>query len=450
MVVKQFFDETLAHSSYAVASNGKVALVDPARDTTPYEAFAKEHNAKITDVFETHPHADFVSSHLELQQRMGVKVYIHPKAGVSYPHEPLEHGSEVKVGDVTFRALFTPGHSPDHNSYLLLDAEGNQKAIFTGDSLFVGDVGRPDLREGVGNIQASRHDLAAMMYDSINSVFAKLPDDVVVYPAHGAGSLCGKNLSDDLESTIGREKKTNWAFQFDNEEKFIESYLEGQSFIPKYFPYDVDLNRQGAGPLGQSVSGIPQLGSVEELEKGVVIIDVRNGEDFKSAHYKGALNIMAADDDKFETWLGSIVAPDEPYYLVAPDEEQLKKVIFRTAKIGYEQNLKGGLIYDGTGKASSPAFDLKKFSANPDEYTIVDIRNTSEVKGNEIFPNSVNIPLHELRQRSGEVPSGKPVVVHCAGGYRSAAGSSILENALGREVYDLSEAVKGFQEVAAS
>ncbi len=448
MIVKQFFDKALAHSSYAIASAGKVALVDPGRDTAPYEAFAREHKAEVVAVFETHPHADFVSSHREFLERSGARIYIHPKAGVSYSHEPLSHGEEVKVGEVTFRALFTPGHSPDHNSYLLLDKEGNQKAVFTGDSLFVGDVGRPDLREGVGNIQASRHDLAAMMFNSINSVFAKMPDEVVVYPAHGAGSLCGKNLSSDLESTIGREKKTNWAFQFEDEKEFIDSYLEGQSFIPKYFPYDVDLNRTGAGPLDSSVAGIPLLSDSGETEDGITKIDIRSAEVFKRGHYEGAINIMAGEDDKFETWLGSLVAPDEGYYLIAETEEDLRKAIFRTAKIGYEHNLKGGLIYDGTGKGVSDTFDLKEFSANPDAYTIVDIRNTGE--GEEIFPGALNIPLHQLRQRTGDIPSGKPVVVHCAGGYRSAAGSSILEAALDQHVFDLSEAVKGFQEVASS
>ncbi len=449
MVIKQFFDDALAHSSYAIASAGKVALVDPARDTAPYEAFAKEHNAQIEAVFETHPHADFVSSHREFQKRLGAKVYIHPKAGVKYDYQPLEHGQEVQVGDVIIRALFTPGHSPDHNSYLLLDKDGTKKAVFTGDSLFVGDVGRPDLREGVGNIQASRQDLAAMMYNSINTVFDKLPDEVVVYPAHGAGSLCGKNLSTDLHSTIGREKKTNWAFQFDDEQKFIESYLEGQSFIPKYFPYDVDLNREGADTLENSVSGVSRLKSKDEVRENVVIIDVRPAEQFKAGHYSGAINIMAGEKDKFETWLGSIVAPDEAFYLVAENEEQLQKVIFRTAKIGYETQLAGGLIYDGTGKASSEIIDINDFTANPEKYTIVDIRNASEVKGNKIFDSSINVPLYDLRQRSSEIPTDKPVVVHCAGGYRSAAGSSILENALNVTVFDLSEAVKEFQQVDA-
>ncbi len=449
MVVKQFFDETLAHSSYAIASAGKVALVDPARDTAPYEAFARDNDGEIVAVFETHPHADFISSHREFQEKLGAKVYIHPKAGVAYDYSPLEHGEEVKIGGVTFRALFTPGHSPDHNSYLLLDENGVEKAVFTGDSLFIGDVGRPDLREGVGNIQASRHDLASMMYETITNIFTKLPDDVVVYPAHGAGSLCGKNLSDDLESTIGREKETNWAFQFDDEQKFIESYLEGQSFIPKYFPYDVDLNRKGAGALDTALAGVPRLHGKADIKEGIQIIDVRPSAQFKAGHYAGAINIQAGEKEKFETWLGAIVAPNESYYLVAENETQLTEVIFRAAKIGYEAQLAGGLVYDGAGDEKSETIDLAEFKANPDEYTIVDIRNTSEVKGNEIFDGAINLPLHELRQRSGEVPAGKPVVVHCAGGYRSAAGSSILENALQVPVYDLSEAVKEFQEVSA-
>lgn len=253
MHIKHFYDHALAQGSFAIESNGKVALVDPSRDIQPYIDFAKQHDADIIAVFETHPHADFISSHLEIQEKFGAKIYVNEKVGVSYDFKHIGHGDEVKVGKVTFRALFTPGHSPDHNSYLLLDENGNEKAVFTGDSLFVGDVGRPDLREGAGNIQVSRKELAGMMYDTVNGVFSELADDTIVYPAHGPGSLCGKNMSNDLSSTISNEKANNWAFQIQEKDKFVNAFLEGQSFIPKYFPNSVEVNRKGAKYLEDAV-----------------------------------------------------------------------------------------------------------------------------------------------------------------------------------------------------
>ncbi len=446
MKIEQIYDKSLAHGSYAIESAGKVALVDPGRDITPYVDFANNNNAKIVAVFETHPHADFASSHIEFKEKFGAEIYVNPKVGVSYEYTPMEHNDEVKIGDVIFKALFTPGHSPDHNSYLLLDKNGNEKAVFTGDSLFVGDVGRPDLREGVGNIQVSKKELAGMMYRTIHDVFAELEDDVLVYPAHGAGSLCGKNMSDDLFSTIGREKETNWAFQLKDEPTFVESYLEGQSFIPKYFPFDVDLNRKGAEPMEAAVERVPRLKSTDELEKEVIIIDTRPQEDFKKSHVAGSLNIMSKDGDKFETWLGAIVDPGEMFYLVSADKESLERDIRRAAKIGYENHIKGAVIFDH-GNSSTDMLDVDDFTSNPDNYTIIDIRNRTEVEGGKVFDSAINIPLPELRERSSEVPAGKPVVVHCAGGYRSAAGSSILEkNIKGVKIYDLSEAVKTFQE----
>ena len=220
METKQFYDKPLAHASYAVVSDGEMALVDPGRDPKPYLDFARQHNAKIVAVFETHPHADFISSHLEFYEKYGANIYINSEAGVSYPHKPMNDGDEVRVGQVTMRALFTPGHSPDHNAYILLDEQGNPYAVYTGDALFVGDVGRPDLREGAGNVRMKRKELAHLMFRTIRDVFETLEDDVWVYPAHGAGSLCGKSMRAETYSTLGREKKQNWAFQVKAEEDF--------------------------------------------------------------------------------------------------------------------------------------------------------------------------------------------------------------------------------------
>lgn len=446
MNIKQIYDKALAHGSYAIESNGKVALVDPGRDPQPYIDFAKEHNADIIAVFETHPHADFASSHLEFKEKFGADIFVNPKVGVSYEHKPLEHNDAVKIGDVTIKALFTPGHSPDHNSYLLIDENGKERAVFTGDSLFVGDVGRPDLREGAGNIKVNKKELAAMMFDTLHTVFDKLQEDVVVYPAHGAGSLCGKNMSDDLYSTIGREKEENWAFQIREKDRFIDSYLEGQGFIPKYFPYEVELNRKGAAPLQESIQNVPFLSGSDKLEENVLVIDVRDQLKFKAKHLKDAINIQNNENDKFETWLGSIVGPEEKFYLVGETEEELQRAVLRAAKIGYEGNIRGAVLLPNlkAKKIRDEKLNLEDFTQYPDKYTIIDIRNTSEVAGGKFFENAMNVPLPELRERAGEVDTTKPVVVHCAGGYRSAAGASILSRELHIPVFDLSEAVKDF------
>ena len=450
MIIEQIYDKSLAHASYAVANKGKVILVDPGRDPQPYLDFAKKHDGKVVAVFETHPHADFASSHLEFQKKHGAKIYINPKVGVSYDYEPLEHNDEVNIADMTIRALFTPGHSPDHNSYLLIDPAGKPKAVFTGDSLFVGDVGRPDLREGAGNIQLKRNELAAMMYDTIHDVFAELPDDVLVYPAHGAGSLCGKNLSDELFSTIGQQKEENWAFQIKDKDVFVESFLDGQPFIPKYFPHSVELNRKGLDPMGESVDQVVMLKDGSEIEEGVTVIDARPADEFKEGHIRGALNVQATEEGKYETWLGTMLDPEEPFYLVAADQESLDEAIRRTAKIGYEKYIKGALVHPSAVGDQTKKTPLEDFNADAEAYTILDIRNTSEVETEKIFDSSLNIPLPELKDRLDEIPREKPIMVHCAGGYRSTIGASLLEKKFGEEVdvYDLSTDIESYKEKA--
>lgn len=444
MKVEQFYDKALAHGSYAILSAGEVALVDPGRDPQSYLDFAKSNNASIVAVFETHPHADFASSHLEFYQNHGSKIYINSKVGVSYPHEPMDDGDEVKFGQVTMRALFTPGHSPDHNTYLLIDENGQQHSVYTGDSLFVGDVGRPDLREGAGNIHMQRERLARMMYQTLHQVFEPLNDEVLVYPAHGAGSLCGKHMSEDTYSTIGREKKENWAFQIDKEEAFIQTLLVDQPFIPQYFPFNVEINRAGNAPFAESIRKVPRLEMNAPLEPGILIVDTRPQEQFKAGHAPGAINIM--EGEKFETWLGTLVSPQESYYLIADNAEEMESVIRKAAKIGYEKNIKGAVVVipDHFERISN-ILDLDVFKANPRDFHVIDVRNASEVKTGNIFDHAINIPLPELQKRVSEVKTDKPVVVHCAGGYRSAAAFSILEAAFPQaRILDLSQAVTTF------
>jgi len=441
MEIKQFEDKNLAHYSYAIISKGEVALIDPARNPQPYFDFAKQNNAKITSVIETHPHADFVSSHLEIHNTTEATIYASKLLGAEYGHQTFDDGDAIVLGNITLKALNTPGHSPDSISVVVIDENGKQQAVFTGDTLFIGDCGRPDLREQAGAITAAREELAKQMYHSLRNKLMTLTDDVLVYPAHGAGSLCGKGLSEQNSSTIGVEKISNWSLQTMSEENFVKELLADQPFIPKYFPFDVAVNKKGADAYASSISKVKQREPVtcqvcaNSLNPDVLIIDTRPQVQF---------NLM--NDTKFETWLGSIVNPNEQFYLIAENETVLNQLIERTAKIGYENQIALAFVMD-FGNTEMNLFDSDKLKDNEDAYTIIDIRNHSEVKASKIFANAIHIPLHELRERTNEIPVHKPIVVHCAGGYRSAAGSSIIKSKLNgtSHVYDLSEAVKQFQ-----
>lgn len=449
MEIKQFEDKNLAHYSYVIHSKGEIALIDPARNPQPYYDFAKLHHAKITAIIETHPHADFVSSHLELHQTTNAAIYVSKLLGAEYKHRSFDEGDTISIGNSTLRALNTPGHSPDSISVVAIDENGKEQAVFTGDTLFIGDCGRPDLREHAGAITSPRTELAKQMYHSLREKLITLPDPVIVYPAHGAGSLCGKGLSEQNSSTIGAEKISNWSLQPMSETEFVQKLLSDQPFIPKYFPFDVGINKKGAEPYGKSISKVQRRKPItcaecaNTLNPEILVIDSRPQEQFKKAHLKNSVNLM--DYTKFETWLGSIVNYDEPFYLIAENETVLDQLIERVAKIGYEKQVVLAFVLDYGNEVSEP-FDLEAFKAHPDDYTIVDIRNHSEVKAGHIFDNALHIPLSELRERSHEIPVNKSIVVHCAGGYRSAAGSSIIKSKIpeASHVYDLSEAVKNF------
>lgn len=450
MEVKQFEDKNLAHYSYAIVSEGEVALVDPARDPAPYYAFIKEKNAKIVAVIETHPHADFVSSHLEIHETTGAPIYVSKLLKAEYAHITFDGGDVISLGSITLRALSSPGHSPDSISVLVIDGQGNIKIVFTGDTLFIGDCGRPDLREQTGAITATRRDLAKQMYSSLRTQLMPLPDNVLVYPAHGAGSLCGKGLSQANSSTIGAEKLTNWSLKDMTEEEFVTALLSDQPFVPYYFSFDVEVNKKGAQSFDTAVSKV-EIGTplssekdIPSLDPKVLLIDTRPQMQFKKSHLKNAINLM--EDAKFETWLGSIVKPNEKFYLVAAEKCLLLPLIERIAKIGYESQVQRAFV-GNYGDTNTDIFDPQKLKTNANEFTVLDVRNPSEVKANQLFEHALHIPLYELRERLSEIPLQKPIVVHCAGGYRSAAGSSILRSAFGDmpKVYDLSEAVKEFQ-----
>ena len=450
MQIKQFEDKNLSHYSYAILSEceKKIILIDPARNAKQYLDFAKENNAEINGIIETHPHADFVSSHFEIHQITGAIIYTSKLVDALYPHQSFDEGETIQMGKIKLTALNTPGHSADSIS-ILLEHEGQQKAVFTGDTLFIGDCGRPDLREAAGKIQTTRSELAKLMYNSLRDKLKVLQDDVIVYPAHGAGTLCGKNLSKESSSTVAEEKKTNWSLQNATEEDFVKNLLADQPFVPQYFPFDVELNRKGTAGLQESIDKIKIGSTVDEksildLDKSLWIVDTRTEVDFKKGHLPHSINLMEVG--KFETWLGSIIKPGEIFYLASESKAQLQTMLERTAAIGYESQVQKRFVIEG-GILKEEKINVDEFKNKQQEYTIVDVRNSSELKEGKIFKNSISIPLAEIRNRIDEIPTDKPIVVHCAGGYRSAAASSLILSHLNSsvKVFDLGEAIKQFQ-----
>jgi hydroxyacylglutathione hydrolase len=448
MEIKQFEDKNLSHYSYAVRSrdSGEIILIDPARDPGPYYDYASANQAKIIGVIETHPHADFVSSQLQIQQETGARLFASRLMAPDFKIIAFDEADVIEFGGIKLRSMNTPGHSPDSIS-VVLEHEGKDKAVFTGDTLFIGDCGRPDLREQGEDQELRREELARKMYHSLRDKLMTLDDAVLVYPAHGAGTLCGKALSKASSSTIGAEKGSNWSLQEMSEAAFVTALTEDQPFIPKYFPFDVELNKRGAPALAESLNSVLRMPKIEDesqvtsLDAGILVVDTRKAADYKRQHLKHSINIM--DGEKFETWLGALVAPGDAFYLAAADADALDTLIARTAKIGYESFIRGAFVLE-YGQETSAELDFEAFKKDPSRYTIVDIRNNSETGPEPVFEGAINIPLPELASRMGEIPKDKPVLVHCAGGYRSAAGSSLLEEKFDVPVFDLGERIKSF------
>ena len=442
-VIEQFEDKGLAHFSYAIMGGKEIIVIDPQRNPQVYYDFAQKNNSVITGVIETHPHADFVSSHLEIHQTLNVPIYASSLTRSKYPLKRLDDGDKIKLTDqVGLRVLYTPGHAPDHIAAVLYEYE-KDRAVFSGDSLFLGDVGRPDLLDFSSESNQQRRYLAAMMYDTIHQKFAKLNDDVMVYPSHGAGSLCGKSIRKAASSTIGYERQFNYAFEKRTKEEFVDLLLSDQPHIPKYFAYDIDLNNNGASELKSSLAKIRFMPKNYQPESRAIVIDTRPEAFFKASYLSNAINIQGSG--QFESWLGTLVEPASKFYLVAGDEQSLQTVIKKAAAIGYEANVQGAFVYDAGDGNKLSAFDSGSFDPAENKYTYLDVRTLTEIKKQPVFRNSINIPLQELIERVSEIPSGMPVLVHCGSGYRSATAVSILKSAMPSvEVYDLGSKVSQF------
>ncbi len=442
MNIQQFEDKFLSHYSYAIVDANKIVLIDPSRDPQPYYEFAKQHGAKIIAVIETHLHADFISSHVEIANTTGAQIFIHPSAKPEFAFQPFDDdAAEISLGRYSLKAMHTPGHSPDSICILLKDESQKITTIFTGDTLFIGDVGRPDLRETTFTQDAARQKLARQMYHSLHEKVMKLRDDVIVFPAHGSGSLCGKNLSSHPSSTIGAERMSNVSLQSMSKDAFVEMLLADQPMVPKYFPHSVAINRKKDIPtFGQAIQNLNTKNSGILSDKSI-IIDTRPAEDFKKSHLKNSINIPG--DKKFETWLGTLIAPDEDFLITGDTQDTLQRLAERIVKIGYDANLKGFINLVKDDKVQSSGLNISEFETHQYQYTIVDVRNYTERRSLTVFENSIHIPLQQLRERISEIPKDKPIVTHCGGGNRGAMAASILE--LSQDsVYDLGAEVKRF------
>ncbi|MBN9380985.1 MAG: MBL fold metallo-hydrolase [Chitinophagaceae bacterium] len=443
--IEQFEDKGLAQFTYAILFDKNIILIDPARDPKPFYQYAEAGGANIIAVIETHPHADFISSHADIQRNKKAIVYASRRLNAGYPSHSLDDGDVIKLNRrLQFKIWDTPGHSPDSISIILED-NGKDVAVFTGDALLFGNVGRPDLRESAGSHETQRDTLARQMYHTIHQKFSALADDVVVYPAHGAGSLCGGTVRNVRSSTIGYERSNNYAFKNYTEDEFVTVLLKDLPFVPKYFSYDVELNRQGPVDLAKGLSAVPFLPDNFQPEKDAVIIDTRPAEIIRHAWLPGTITI--SDGGRFETWLGSVISPGKKFYIVGEQTEKLHSLIEKLARIGYEGHISGAFVYNHPGESPFPVLDNTTFSGSPDQYTIIDVRTPHEYTTEKIFASAINIPLPDLPDRLSEIPSGKPVVVLCASGYRSAIAASILRNnTKDREIYDLGKDVQKYKQ----
>ncbi len=430
MYIDQLYTNCLAEAAYYVESNGEAAIIDPIRETEPYLELAKQRGTKIKFIFETHFHADFVSGHIDLAKQTGAEIIYGPLASTDYKVRNVKDGEELKVGNLTIRALHTPGHTPESTCYLLLDESFQEYCIFTGDTLFVGDVGRPDLLDG----KMTKEELAGMMYDSLNNKIKKLSDKVIVYPAHGPGSSCGKSLGPEKQSTIGIQKKTNYALQDKTKEEFIKEVTEGLIAPPAYFFSDAMINKKGYDAIDSVMKKNLKALSVDkfenEISRGAFILDTRIPDEFEKGFVKNSINIGL--NGMFAVWAGTVLNINIPMVLVCEVGKEEESVM-RLARVGYEK-VNGYLDagFDAWKNAGKSVEFIE--SIEPVEFAsrvnaggkVLDVRKISETEAGHVKDATV-IPLADLRNNFESVKQDEPVMIHCAGGYRSMIAASLMK-----------------------
>lgn len=430
MYIEQLYTSCLAEAAYYIESNGEAAIIDPLRETEPYITLANKRNAKIKYVFETHFHADFVSGHIDLAKKTGSEIIFGPNAECGYKCRTANDNEEFSIGKIKLKVLHTPGHTMESSCFLLIDENGKDNAVFTGDTLFVGDVGRPDLAIK-GNVSIS--DLAGMMYDSLNAKIKPLADDVVVYPGHGAGSACGKNIGKETFSTIGIQKQLNYALQPMTKEEFISAVTEGLTAPPKYFSMDAMLNKQGYENIDEVLNKNTKALSVEEFEAltktDVIILDTRTPDEYETGTVPNSINIGL--NGQYAPWVGALLDAKTPLLLIANEGKETEAVL-RLARVGYE-NVKGYLNGGiGAWAAAGKKVEVTD-SVNADEFAkkyksdnVIDVRNSGEWN-NGVIENANLIALGDLEKQMNMLDRNSHYFVHCAGGYRSMMAASLLK-----------------------
>jgi hydroxyacylglutathione hydrolase len=434
MIVQQLYTNCLSEAAYFIADNGEAAVIDPLRDTDAYLKLAEEHGARIKYIFETHFHADFVSGHLDLAKKTGATIIYGPKTEAAFAFHKAQDGEEFAIGNLKMKAIHTPGHTLESTCYLLSDANGQPYSIFTGDTLFVGDVGRPDLFSG----NMTKEELAAMMYDSLNNKIKTLPDHIIVYPAHGPGSACGKNLGKETFSTIGTQKETNYALKEQTREAFIKEVTTGLNTPPAYFPINAEINSKGYDSLDnilkQSLTPLSVAAFEAKVKEGAWILDTRPSTVFTEAFVPESISIGL--DGRFAEWAGSLLSFDTNLVLVTePGKEE--ETIIRLARVGYDKvlgYLDGGLeAWQKAGRKTDIIIDIEPEELALDipfdnKLQVVDVRKPGEfeaghIKGAENIPLNVLVdPLH-----MAQVDDDANLYVHCAGGYRSVIACSLMK-----------------------
>ena len=441
--VERFYLGCLAHASYMIVSQGTAAVIDPQRDVDIYLEAASRLNAKIEYIIETHVHADFVSGHRELAERTGAHIYLGAGSGAEFLHVAAMDGDEIQFGTCHLRFLHTPGHTLESMCILMSDLGVPERpaVVFTGDTLFLGDVGRPDLSP-----THTPQQLAGILYGSIHEKLLTLPDDTQIFPAHGAGSLCGRQMSSESSSTIGEQRRSNYALLARSSEEFVHLLTDNLPARPEYFARDVDLNRRGAAPLS-NLPELPALNAQEVLQmqrQGAIVVDTRPAMQFAVAHVPGSIHIALTG--QYASWAARILGLDAPLIIAGEDPGHIRESQMRLARVGIE-NVAGyladgiaGWIKNGLELDYIPQITVQEFAElrnqEPGRITVLDVREPGEVAGGAI-EGSLNIPLGNLSSRSTELDSGKLLVVHCKGGYRSSMATSILRRAGFRDIANL-------------
>lgn len=452
MKVEQIYTGCLAEAAYYIESNGEAAIIDPLRETAPYIKRAEKDNAKIKYIFETHFHADFVSGHIELAEKTGGEIVYGPNANCRFKCYEAKDGEQFKLGNVTITALHTPGHTMESTTYLLTDENGKQHSIFTGDTLFIGDVGRPDLAI---KSDLTVEDLAGHLYDSLHNKILPLADDIIVYPAHGAGSACGKNLSKDTFDTLGNQKQVNYALQPMDKEEFIKQVTDGLTAAPQYFPKNAMMNKQGAKPLEEIMETGMKAWTPEEFENvaestGALLLDVRDAAVFAKGYIPNSINIGV--EGQFAPWVGALITDLTQPILLITDAGKEEETITRLARVGYDNTigyLKGGIAaWQAAGNEVDEVHSIspQQFEQEYANAHVLDIRRVNEYE-TEHLVNAENKPLDYINDWMPELDKNKQYYIHCAGGYRSMITASILK---ARGYNNITEIAGGYNAIKAT